>query len=353
MSRFNKAPLIKLISGQKRLVHVSRTLFRPQGHGDISLGVDRTIESNLKSDTNRLAKTLSKFWEKVDTEFNAESNQYEIQLDGKTLKTPMGFPLALPKEKRQLAFLIQHEWSSLPNLKIQTNSMPMTSLAARSIDLETCNRMNDGELITKVGRIDDVKYNLLRYLDTDTCLIFTTADEYDGKLRQRQLQLYMPLIREYEQFFTIYAISQPQLVSRDTISRDTTLQLSYLDCETDGLRGNKQSITMQNVVLDWMNRLTVYELVALEKAVLTTKSFLCGVSMLRSSVGDVARQSRHFQVNKNHPEEYYFKTIDDIVELGNLETIFQTKLWGEVEDTHDVDKADWLRNLSSAALLCH
>ena len=26
---------------------------------------------------------------------------------------------------------------------------------------------------------------------------------------------------------------------------------------------------------------------------------------------------------------------------------------GEVEDTHDVDKHDWLRNLASAALVCH
>ena len=49
--------------------------------------------------------------------------------------------------------------------------------------------------------------------------------------------------------------------------------MKYLDCETDGLRGNKQDETTQLVVLDWLNQLPIYDLIALEKTILTTKSF--------------------------------------------------------------------------------
>lgn len=311
------------------------------------LGVEGTVENNIKSDTNRLSKTLTKFWEKVDTHYNEQHKQYEIQLDGKTLKTPLGFPLALPESKKQLAYLIQHEWSNLPNLKIQTNSLPLTSIAARSIDLHNANKDEENpDLVAKVGNIEDIKLNLLRYFDTDTCLIFTTLDEYNGTLRAKQDELYLPLIAEFEDFFTVYARNNKLLPSDDY-----KITLNYLDCETDGLRGNRQIITTQNVVLHWLDNLTIYELVALEKAILTSKSFLCGLTLLRSNVADATRQKEVFQINKDGDD--YFKTVEEIVELGNLETIFQTNLWGEVEDTHDVDKVDWLRNLTSAALLCH
>lgn len=314
------------------------------------LGIDNTIENNIKSDTNRLAKTLTKFWEKVDTHYNETTEKYEIQLDGRTLKTPLGFPLALPKDKQIYANLVEHEWSHLPDLKIKTNALPLTSIAARSIDLETVHIPGNEnvELISKVGRLDDIKFNLLRYLDTDTCLIFTTIDEYEGKLRQKQNELYLPLIQEHDDFFTKWGRDRKLLPTESD-----KINLRYLDCETDGLRGNQQTITTQNVVLDWLNHLPIYDLVALEKAILTSKSFLCGVSLLRSNVSSADKQFKLLQVNKSTVDDFYFKSLEEIIELGNLETIFQTNQWGEVEDTHDVDKVDWMRNLSSAALLCH
>ncbi|KAG2733847.1 hypothetical protein G9P44_003372 [Scheffersomyces stipitis] len=319
-----------------------------------SLGLDKTVENNAKTDTNRLAKTLTKFWEKVDTHYDATKDLYEVQLDGKTLKTPLGFPLALPSSKKQLAYLIANEWANLPDLKIKTNMMPLTSIAARSIDLINIHEKEAGseknEMIAKVGDLDDIKFNMLRYLDTDTCLIFTTRDEYRGTLRKRQDELYLPLIAEFEDFFTIFAHNKGLLPSEEA-----EIKLEYLDCETDGIRGNKQSITTQNVVLQWLHLLPIYDLIALEKAILTSKSFLCGVTLLRSNAAqsDPKLMKEVYQLNRDYVGDYYHKTVEEIVELGNMETIFQTREWGEVEDTHDVDKVDWLRNLTSAALLCH
>lgn len=321
-------------------------------HTTKPLGVDSTVESNIPTETNRLAKTLTKFWETVDTTFNEATNEYDVKLDGKILKTPLGFPLSLPSSKKQLAYLVGHEWANLPDLKIKTNSLPLTSIAARSIDLININRQDNPQpdLIAKVGKLDDIKYNLLRYLDTDTCLIFTTLEEYEGKLRKRQDELYLPLISEFELFFTAYAQKKADKLLP---SPDHKVELNFLDCETDGLRGNQQSITTQNIVLDWLHQLPVYDLVALERAVLTSKSFLCGASLLRSHSGDSALLPTLYQVNKASPQDYFHKSIDEITEMGNLESIYQTQEWGEVEDTHDVDNADWSRNLSSAAILCH
>lgn len=302
--------------------------------------------NNIKSETNRLEKTLTKFWDKVETRFNEETNGYEVCLDSKPLKTPLGNTLSIPANKKQLSYLIGHEWDHLVDLKIKPNTLPLTSMASRATDLEIVfgAKEIDQDLVTKIGDLQDVKYNILRYLDTDTCLIFATLDEYEGRLRSKQEELYRPLIAEFESFFTEFGRAQKLLPSEDH-----KVVLEFLDCETDGIRGNTQSITTQNIVLLWLDSLPLYDLVALEKAILSSKSFLCGASVIRSN----AQGPRElYQINKATEADYFHKSVEEIVEMGNLETIFQTQEWGEVEDTHDVDNADWLRNLSSAALVC-
>lgn len=305
--------------------------------------------NNVKSETNRLEKTLSKFWDKAAPKYNNETGEYDVCLDDKPLRTPLGNRLSIPSEKKQLAYLIGHEWDTLVDLKIKPNTLPLTSMASRATDLAIVHGAEtvDANLITKVGDLQDIKIDMLRYLDTDTCLIFTTLDEYEGKLRQRQEELYRPLIAEYEDYFTEYARRNNLLPEPDY-----KVKLEYLDCETDGLRGNRQSLTTQNIVLLWLDKLPMYDLVALEKAILSSKSFLCAMSVLRTNVSDKTRQAELYQLNKNSEADYYKKNVEELVEMGNLETIFQTREWGEVEDTHDVDNADWLRNLLACALVC-
>lgn len=304
---------------------------------------------NIKSEANRLEKTLTKFWDKVETSFNKKTQSFETHLDGKALKTPLGNILSVPANKKQLAYLVSHEWENLIDLKIKPNSLPLTSMVARATDLGIVfgSEEVDKDLVTKVGDLQDIKYNILRYLNTDTCLIFTTLDEYEGRLRNKQEELYRPLIEEFESYFTEFGRKKDLLPSPDH-----KVELTYLDCETDGIRGNSQTITTQNIVLLWLDSLPIYDLVALEKAVLSSKSFLCGAAIVRSNASDSQIQSELYQVNKANEAEYFKKSVEEIVEMGNLETIFQTQEWGEVEDTHDVDNADWLRSLSSAALVC-
>lgn len=333
-------------SGLLILKATATTLTIPVEH---SFG-DKTIENNEQTESNRLSKTMTKFWEKVGVNHSKEKDHYEIQLDGKTLKTPMGHPLSVPSNQKQLAYLLAHEWANLPDLKVKTHQLPLTSLAARTVDLKhsAADAANGSEeAAAKIGTPDDIRYNLLRYLDTDTCLIMAANDEYSGKLRKKQDELYLPLKKEFEDFFTEYAKSH----SEELLVPEGGVTLEHLDCETDGLRGNQQSLATQAIVLHWLKSLPLAHLVALERAVLTSKSFLAGASLLRSSCCDPTLLKELYQFNKNSPEDYFHRTVREIVEMANLETIFQTEEWGEVEDTHDVDAEDWLRNLTAATLI--
>ncbi|RCK60888.1 Protein ATP12, mitochondrial [Candida viswanathii] len=352
MIRLARSPItvrpFRAVSIQSRCLANTARIFqsRVPKNNSSSLGIDRSVESNIQSETNKLAKTGARFWTKGHVHFNPETKRYEVQLDGKTLRTPLGFPLELPESKKQLAYLIAHEWTHLPDLKVKSSSLPLTALAARAIDLSK-QHLSEDEKAKEMLALEDIKLQMLRYLDTDTCLIFATNRECDGKLRKRQEEIYRPLIAEFNDFFTKYAHS------KKLIPENESIELKYLDCETDGLRGNKQGEKTQEVVMDWLDQLPIYDLVALEKTILTAKSFLCGVALLRSNVNDEKTLQKVYQLNKQTAEDYYHRSLEDLVELADLETIFQTGEWGEVEDTHDVDKHDWLRNLASAALVCH
>lgn len=279
-------------------------------------------DSNKKTETNKLEKTLAKFWEKV-TIGKCDDDSYVVQLDKKTVKTPLGFDLKIPPSKRSLAYLLGNEWKSLPSLQIRPYLVPLTSLTSRCIDLDEAQRTDDVEIKAKVGDLSTVKNLLLRYLDTDTMLVFSPKEDCDGELRKEQEKCYRPIIKSMEQFFSKFA------------DDGKPVTLTYLDCDKDGLIGNSQTEHTKKAVLNYLDSLKTWDLVALEKATLVGKSFLAGVTVLR---------------NADYNDDFNL-TVEELARLVSLETVLQTARWGEVEDTHDVDKVDVKRNLASAALL--
>lgn len=82
--------------------------------------------------------------------YNKTEDGFVIQLDGKTIKTPSGQPLAAPN--RAVADAIVKEWAEQGE-NIVPDSMPVTQVLTTAID-----RMRDRDAITK---------QLLKYLDTD------------------------------------------------------------------------------------------------------------------------------------------------------------------------------------------
>ncbi|KAA8916551.1 hypothetical protein TRICI_001305 [Trichomonascus ciferrii] len=248
------------------------------------------VENNTKSETNRAERTLEKFWTKVDVK-PQEDNHYAVALDSSPIKTPKGNRLVVPSST--VAHLLAQEWSVITSLKIKPHSLPLTSLAARAIDLQD----------SPNERRDVVEY-LMPYLDTDTLLVFAPSDDCEGTLRMAQENQYRPVINRAEDFWKV--------------------RLNWLDGDTM-LFGNTQTEETKAIVREWIEGLNPWQFAALERATITAKSLIAGLLVL----------------NRSH-------TVDQIADLVNLEIIHQTKLWGEVEDTHDVNHADLRRYLGSA-----
>lgn len=281
-------------------------------------------ESNKKTETNRLEKTLSKFWEKVSVKKNTDNN-YSVQLDSKVIKTPLGYDLLVPENRKTLAYLLANEWQTLPSLHIRPYLVPLTSLVSRSIDLHHAQQSNDEEIRAKIGDLSTVKSLLLRYLDTDTLCVFSPTEDCDGELRKQQEEFYLPFIKEMGEFLGKYS------------ENGKPVEITYLDSEKDGLIGNSQPSATREAAATFLNSLDMWDLVALEKATLTAKSFLIGVAIIRNA----------------NSEDSFNVSVDELSRLANLETVLQTARWGEVEDTHDVDKVDVKRNLASASLIAY
>lgn len=94
---------------------------------------------------------------------------YVIQLDGKTVKTPLAQPLAAPN--KTIADAIVGEWSAQGDVVIP-DSMPITQVLTTALD-----RQRDRDAITK---------QLLKYLDTDL-LCYRVKEPADLAKRQKEI----------------------------------------------------------------------------------------------------------------------------------------------------------------------
>lgn len=276
------------------------------------------VETNVKSETNRLEKTMERFWEKVTTEVQAEDphkGSFTICLDNKSIKTPNGHPLVIPASKPVLANLIAHEWTVLPSLKIKPHLVPLTSLASRAIDLTHGNSLSpQAEIDTEaLGNIIEA---LMPYLDTDTLLVFSPASDCEGKLRPAQENEYRPVIAYAEEFWAPFSDDKK------------SFKLNWLDSDVSGFAGNRQSAEAKKAVSNWIKSLDPWKLVALERATMSAKSLIIGMMLITNQM-----------------------TVKEAVRAATLESVFQTELWGEVEDSHDVDFHDLKRTLGSAYIL--
>lgn len=109
-----------------------------------------------------------------------------------------------------------------------------------------------------------------------------------------------------------------------------------------GMAGVKsQPKETRGVVAAWMGALGRWDLVALERAVLASKSMCVAARLVvewSEEIGVVGGGKRGFGV-------------EEAARAASVEVMFQTGRWGEVEDTHDVEKEDLRRQLGASVLL--
>ncbi|KAJ3542421.1 hypothetical protein NMY22_g3525 [Coprinellus aureogranulatus] len=216
-------------------------------------------------------------------------DDFAVTLDKRALKTPSGNTLLLPKNKQLVASLIAAEWDHQETL-LKPHALPMTSIASRSIDT-----------FSDIKARQEVEAALLKYFETDTVCFF---DETAERLDKLQKAHWVPLIEWARKTFDI------EINVSDSV-----------------LSPNQPSATKEKL-REVMKTLNNWEMAALERATLSTKSFLIGLAVVK----------RYFNV-------------EQAAQAASVEVDSQIQVWGEVEDTHDVDYQDVRRQLGSAALL--
>ena len=200
----------------------------------------------------------------------------------------------------------------------------MTSLAARALDIETAD--SEGKEHIR----NDIMKLLMRYLDTDTLLCWAPEKVMndslrDGKtLRQVQMETATPIIAHLTTHIWPGVEIKPIL-------------------EPDSIMPVAQPELTQQVIRGWLSGLPAFELAGLERAVLASKSLLVSVRLIHDW-GEAFAQSRKVADAGRFG-------IDEAAEASSLEVRWQTGQWGEVEDTHDVEKEDLRRQLGSAIIL--
>ncbi|KAH8728121.1 Oxysterol-binding protein-domain-containing protein [Phaeosphaeriaceae sp. PMI808] len=266
-----------------------------------------------------------RFWKDVVVRETDEGLQ--VYLDSRPVRMANKEILTVPKSKHQLATAIALEWDHLLSAQqaLKTHYIPMTSLAARALDIETADAQGNEEVRTEILKM------LMRYLHTDTLLCWAPAKVMndslrDGKtLRQVQIETSTPIIAHITTHIWPGVEIKPIL-------------------EPDSIMPVAQPEMTQQVIHKWLLSLPAFELAGLERAVLATKSLLVSVRLIHE-------WANAFALTRNNAAGTAPFGIEEAAEASSLEVRWQTGQWGEVEDTHDVEKEDLRRQLGSAIIL--
>lgn len=271
------------------------------------------------------ASALKKrFW--TDVVVRDSDRGYQIFLDSRPVRNPNKDILTIPPSKHQLAIAVALEWDLLVSAQqaLKNHYIPMTSLAARAIDIENADANAD-------TRIRDAIVQLcMRYLSTDTLLCWAPAHVLNDVKQNGKT------LRELQED-----------VATDIIAHLTThvwpgVQIKPI-LEPDSIMPAEQPDMTKDVIRGWAASLPAYELAGFERAILATKSVLIATRLLHEWSEGLAA-SRPPAAKKSFG-------IEQAAEAASLEVRWQTRAWGEVEDTHDVEKEDMKRQLGSVILL--
>ncbi|KAL8942249.1 MAG: hypothetical protein Q9216_001774 [Gyalolechia sp. 2 TL-2023] len=267
-----------------------------------------------------------------------------VFLDGKPVRTPQTkIPLPIPFTKPLLATAVALEWDFMTSAQqaLQPHHIPATSIAARGYDLV----LEDAAVASSESPAppapeptavpssknmrEEIIKTVLPYLDTDTVLCWAppAKDTTEPSLRDKQVATAEPLIKYLSSSIWAGVDLKPGLSGGSIVPA-------------------QQSPETRRIVQGWLSGLKAWELVGLERAVLAGKSLVVGARLVcewGESFADVRKAM-------GTPRGKRFG-IKEAAEACSLEVSWQTRRWGEVEDTHDVEKEDLKRQLGNAILV--
>lgn len=230
-------------------------------------------------------KDRKRFYKKVSIAESSQSpNKYEILLDQRKLKTPLGNLIAV--ENELLASAIAQEWHQQTK-KIDLSSMHLNSLI---------NTLVDNPLKTTK---EELMGKIMDFLDGDTILYRTDLPEEFRQLQIKSWDPILTLINEKFQtnFRSTYELDMSNLVSQE----DRAVIEKYL------ANFDQQTLTIVLYMVE------------------TLKSLLLTISLLKQ-----------------------YRPVESIASLARLETEFQISRWSNVEYHHDYDIMDTKSKISAA-----
>lgn len=245
----------------------------------------------------------------------------------------------MPLSKPYLAHGLALEWDLLTSAQQATKShlIPLTSLVCRALDIAEDDAKHRGGGFAPVRTA--VTEVLLRYLDTDSLLCW-------APLQADPLASDQTPLRELQ-----------ERTAGEVIGYLSTHVWPGVEIEPvldDGqLLPREQKPGVREVIQGWVMGLDAWDLAGLERAALAGKSLLGAARLVVEwSEGSAGRAGRDAspsgQTIKNSERTF---GVEEAAKAASLEVDWQTGKWGEVEDTHDVEKEDLRRQLGSTVLL--
>ncbi|MCJ1465691.1 ATP synthase mitochondrial F1 complex assembly factor 2 [Pseudocyphellaria aurata] len=261
---------------------------------------------------------------------------HEVYLDSRPLRNPSTKKtLAIPSSKPHLATAIALEWDLLTSIRdtLRTHLLPLTSIASRAHDMLVEESPDGSARSTKTRK--EIVTSLLRYLNTDTLLCWDPHEEDAGdvqdlpSLRHLQIRTALPII----DFLTTHIWPGVELVP---------------SLKSNSIHPVDQPREVQDIIKSWMFCLSPWDLAGLERATLAGKSLLVGARLL-VEWSESFRGSQEWG-SKDERSGAKFG-IEAAAEACSLEVRWQTGRWGEVEDSHDVEREDLKRQFGSVVLV--
>ncbi|KAL8387185.1 hypothetical protein RB595_010097 [Gaeumannomyces hyphopodioides] len=279
------------------------------------------------------AKVLRKrFWKEVHV--REVDGAWEVHLDTRPLRHPTTKAIVrVPATKPQLAYALASEWDQIESVQqaSRQHMVPLTSLVCRALDIrddDAAHRAGGGAAPARASAVATA----MRYLDTDGLLCWAPPDAEalaagETTLRALQERAARPITAHLE------ARVWPGGAVRLRPALDG-----------GGMLPTPQDPAVHDAVRAWLSGLDAFDLAGAERAALAGKSVLVAARL-------VARWSENGLEAKTEQRQEEEFGVEEAAEAASVEVRWQTGRWGEVEDTHDVEKEDLRRQFGSVVLL--
>lgn len=190
---------------------------------------------------------------------------------------------------------------------------------------------------------DEIVDSLIPYLNTDTILCWAPPPSHSAANDHESAHKPPPSLRDLQ-----------IRVAKSIIDFLTTHVWRAIELapalNPDSILPVNQPADSQAIIRSWMRSLDPWALAGLERATLAGKSLLVGTRLL-VEWAEAFRGSREQWRTEDLESGRKRFGIEDAAEACSLEVRWQTGRWGEVEDSHDVEKEDLRRQFGSVVLV--